>query len=77
MAEAKGKTVAIEPIQVHIKRGLSNGGALDLKEGGGLRHDACDLNLRLQRERDGLELRKVHLLVVGQQGLQPLRLRTA
>lgn len=48
-----------------------------LKEGGGLGHDACDLDLGLQGERDGLELRKVHLLVVGQQGLQPLRLRRA
>lgn len=49
---------------------------LYLEERGSLRDDAPDPDLRLQRKRNGLYLRKIHLLVVSQQSLQPLRLQT-
>lgn len=49
---------------------------LYLEECGSLRDDAPDPDLRLQRKRNGLYLRKIHLLVVSQQSLQPLRLQT-
>lgn len=48
---------------------------LHLKEGGGLGDDAPDPDLRLQRKRDGLDVWEVHLVVVSQEGLQPLRLQ--
>ena len=49
---------------------------LYLKESCRLWDDASYPDLRLQRKRDGLDLREVHLLVVGQQSLQPLCLQT-
>lgn len=70
------KTPATKLIQLKFEGGVLKDVALYLKEGGGLGNDACDLDLRLQREWDRLKLRKVHLLVVGQEGLQPLRLCT-
>lgn len=47
---------------------------LYLEESGGLWYDPSDPDLRLQRKRNRLNLWKIHLLVVSQQSLQPLRL---
>lgn len=48
---------------------------LHLKEGGGLGDDAPNPDLRLQRKRDRLDVWEIHLVVVSQEGLQPLRLQ--
>lgn len=47
-----------------------------LEERGRLRDDASDSDQRLQGKRNGLNLGEIHLLVVRQQSLQPLRLQT-
>lgn len=46
-----------------------------LEQRGGVWHDASDSHRGFQRQRDGVNLTQVHLLIVRQQSLQSLRLK--